>query len=236
MNILLTNDDGYNSEGILLLKEKLQKYGKVVIVAPLKHMSAKSVSITLGTGFHVLDMGDNVFACDGTPADCVSFACNALNIDFDLVVSGCNNGFNISYDTMYSGTIGACLEALTYGVKAIAISCEFNFHLVDKYFDEVFKYVFDKKLLSNEYLLNVNFPEGDEVKGIKLSSLYYNPKQYDYYFIKEEDGHHAYRTLKTDYSDDKESDCYLVRHGYVSITPLNKSYFNKEQLKELKQR
>ncbi len=236
MNILLTNDDGYNSEGILLLKDKLKKYGIVVIVAPLKHMSAKSVSITLGTGFHVLDMGDNVFACDGTPADCVSFACNALNIKFDLVVSGCNNGFNISYDTMYSGTIGACLEALTYGVKAIAVSCEFNFDLVDKYFDEVFKYVLDKNLLSKEYLLNVNFPMGEVMKGIKLSSLYYNVNQYDYFFTKEEDGHHAYRKLKTDYSDDKGSDCFLVRHGYVSITPLNKSYFNRELLEELKNR
>ena len=234
MNILLTNDDGYNSEGILLLKEKLQKYGTVVIVAPLRHMSAKSVSITLGVGFHVQEMEKNVFACDGTPADCVSFACNALNIDFDLVVSGCNNGFNVSYDTMYSGTIGACLEALTYGVKAMAVSCEFNFHLVEKHFDQVFKYVLDNNLLSNEYLLNINFPIGDEIKGIKLSSLYYNPKQYDYYFTKEEDGYHAFRILKTDYSDDKESDCYLVKHGYVSITPLNKSYFNKEQLKELK--
>ena len=226
MNILLTNDDGYKSEGILLLKEKLSKYGTVVIVAPLKHMSAKSVSITIGEGFHVHDMGDNVFACDGTPADCVSFACNALNIKFDLVVSGCNNGFNISYDTMYSGTIGAALEALTYRIPSIAVSCEFNFDIVEKHFDEVFKYILDKNLLSKEYLLNVNFPLGDEIKGIKISTLYY--RKDDYFFLKKEDGYHAYRTCQSNFSDDQESDCYLVNNGFISITPLNKSYFSKE--------
>lgn len=232
MNILLTNDDGYNSEGILLLKEKLSKYGTVVIVAPLKHMSAKSVSITIGQGFHVHKIDNNVFACDGTPADCVSFACNALNIDFDLVVSGCNNGFNISYDTMYSGTIGAALEALTYRIPSIAVSCEFNFDIVKEHFDEVFKYILDKNLLSKEYLLNINFPLGDEVKGMKISTLYYRNDKY--FFLKKEDGYNAYRNCQTDFSDDKESDCYLVNNGFVSITPLNKSYFSEEIYENLK--
>ena len=232
MNILLTNDDGYNSEGILLLKEKLSKYGNVVIVAPLKHMSAKSVSITIGEGFHVHDIGNGIFACDGTPADCVSFACNALSIQFDLVVSGCNNGFNISYDTMYSGTIGAALEALTYRIPSIAVSCEFNMDIVKKHFDEVFQFVLNKKLLSKEYLLNINFPLGEEVKGVKISTLYY--RNDDYFFLKKEDGYHAYRNCQIDFSDDQESDCYLVNHGFVSITPLNKSYFSKEIYDSLK--
>lgn len=231
MNILLTNDDGYNSEGILLLKKKLEKYGRVVLFGPSNHMSAKSVSITLGKGIPITQIDENTFVCDGTPADCVSFACNALNIKFDLVVSGCNSGFNISYDTMYSGTIGAALEALTYGIKSIAFSCEFNFDLVDKYFDEVFRYVLDNDLLSNEYLLNVNFPLGDTVKGVKLSSLYY--RKDDYFFIKKEDGYHAYRNLDSGYEKDKNSDCYLVHNGFVSITPLNKSYFYNELLEKI---
>ena len=233
MNILLTNDDGYNSKGLLLLKEKLQKYGTVVVVAPKEHMSAKSVSITLGRGFNVEKIGNDTFVVDGTPADCVSFGCTALSIDFDLVVSGCNNGFNVSYDTMYSGTIGATLEALTYGIKSIAFSCEGNFEIVESRFDEVFEHILDKELLSDQYMLNVNFPLGIEIKGIKITSLYYNPEQYSYYFIKEEDGYHAYRKLMTDYSDDKNSDCYSVRHGIVSITPLSKTYFNEELYKRL---
>lgn len=224
MNILLTNDDGYNSKGILLLKEKLSKYGQVVVIAPLEHMSAKSVSITLGKGIEVAQIDSNTFAVSGTPADCVSFALNALNIDFDLVVSGCNNGFNISYDTMYSGTIGAALEGLRNRIPSIAVSCQFNFELVEQYFDKVFDFVIKENILSNEYLLNINFPLGDEVKGIKISTLYY--RNDDYYFIKKEDGYWVYRDCQTDFSDDKDSDCYLVNHGFVSITPLNKTYFS----------
>ena len=225
MNILLTNDDGYDSKGIHLLKDILKKYGTVVIVAPKGPMSAKSVSLTLGRGFEVHQVDGQTFICDGTPADCVCFGCTALSIDFDLVVSGCNNGFNLSYDTMYSGTVGAALEALTYGIPSIAVSCDFNFEIVEAHFEEVFEYILNKDLLSKEYVLNINFPIGEEFKGIKLSTLYYSVEQYDYFFTKEEDGYHAHRTLKTDYSDDKQSDCYLVRHGIVSITPLNKSYF-----------
>ncbi len=236
MNILLTNDDGYDSKGIHLLKDKLKKYGGVVIVAPKGPMSAKSVSLTLRRGFEVHQVDNNTFICDGTPADCVSFGCTALDIGFDLVVSGCNNGFNLSYDTMYSGTVGAALEALTYGVKSIAFSCEFNFDIVESYFDDVFKYVLDKNLLSKEYMLNVNFPLGEEIKGIKISSLYYKVEQYEYFFLKEEDGYHAHRKEMTDYSDDQESDSYLVRHGVVSITPLNKSYFSKEIYDQIKNR
>ena len=240
MNILLTNDDGYDSKGIHLLKDKLKKYGRVVIVAPKGPMSAKSVSITIGQGIKVEQVDGETFICEGTPADCVSFGCNALSIDFDLVVSGCNNGFNVSYDTMYSGTVGAALEALTYGKKSIAVSCPYgdgdNFAIVEKYFDRVFQHILDKDLLSNEYLLNINFPYGDEVKGAKISTLYYKVSQYDYFFNKEEDGYHAYRKLKTDFSDDPNSDCYLINNGIVSITPLNKSYFSKEIYDELKNR
>ena len=222
MNILLTNDDGYNSEGILLLKEKLSKYGTVVVAAPLNHMSAKSTSITLGRGFAVKQIDGTTFAVDGTPADCVSFACNALSIKFDLVVSGCNAGLNISYDTMYSGTIGATLEGLRNKIPSIAFSCHFNFELVKEHFDEVFEYVLNKHILSTEYLLNVNFPMGEEYKGIKISTLHYRDDTN--YFIKKDDGYWAYRHCETDFSNDQDSDCFLVEHGYVSITPLNKSF------------
>ena len=98
MNILLTNDDGYLATGICLLKDKLSKYGKVVIVAPKEAMSAKSVAITIGRAVEVKQVENDVFYMDGTPADCVAFGLSSLNIDFDLVVSGCNDGFNISYD------------------------------------------------------------------------------------------------------------------------------------------
>ena len=153
-----------------------------------------------------------------------------FNIDFDLVISGCNNGWNISYDTMYSGTVGACLEAMMFFKPAIAVSAHHQSDLseVEKYFDEVWKYIHEHKLLSNEYFLNVNFPNG-EVKEIALGNLYYRKDQN--YFTKTEKGYMALRHLQTDFSDDKNGDCYQVEHGVISIVPLSRSYFNKD-LKE----
>ena len=232
MNIFLTNDDGYNSIGINILKDKLSKYGRVIIVAPLNHMSAKSVAITLGEGYEVKVVDKDVYALDGTPADCVTFALTALDTKFDVVVSGCNAGFNISYDTLYSGTVGAALEALTKRVKSVAFSCNFNFDIVENYFDEVFDYILENNLLNLEYMLNVNFPNGDKVLGIKRSSLYYAKHQS--YYVKENGKYYVHRIYQEDFSDEPNSDCYLVNHGYVSITPLSKTCFHQSVLDKIK--
>lgn len=223
MNILLTNDDGYFAIGVKLLKEKLAKYGRVVIVAPKEAMSAKSVSIVLGRAVEVQKVDEDIFYMDGTPADCVAFGLSSLNIDFDLVVSGCNDGFNVSYDTMYSGTVGACLQALTYRKPAIAVSCQGNFAIVDDYFDLVMEHILDNKLLSTEYLLNVNFPLGSAVKQIVNTSIYYRPEVTYYY--EQNPGHYcATRDIHDEECPEENTDVYAVHHGQVSITKLSKTF------------
>ena len=234
MNILLINDDGYFAEGIQLLKRKLSKYGTVVIVAPNVENSAKSVAITIGKPLKVEKIEKNVFSCSGTPADCASFGLVNLNMEFDLVVSGCNNGWNISYDTLFSGTIGAALSGLIGRIKSVAFSCEKNFEIVDKYFDVVMDFILSRNLLSTEYILNVNFPLGDTVRGVSIGTLYY--RHDDYYFIKKEEGFYAMRNCQTDFSDDKNSDCYQVHNGIVSIVPLGKTYYSQELYNELKKK
>ena len=87
MKFLLTNDDGYNAQGILLLKDKLLKYGEVTIVAPFEHMSAKSAAITLGEWLKVDKIDENTYAVHGTPTDSANLALGGLDIDFDLVFS-----------------------------------------------------------------------------------------------------------------------------------------------------
>ena len=234
MNILLTNDDGYDSYGIRLLFEKIKKYGRVVIVAPEGAMSAKSVSLTLGRPVNFRKIEDDVFALDGTPADCVSFGLSMMNIAFDLVVSGCNNGLNISYDTMYSGTVGAALQALMFKIPAVAISTPANeFKVVENHFDEVFSLIIDKELYSIEYMLNVNFPYGGEAKGYEFGNLYY--RYDDQFFTEQNDGYYAYRTLEKDIKD-IHSDCYQVEHGIISIVPLSKTFYKEEILKELQEK
>ena len=232
MNILLTNDDGYNSKGIRTLFNLLSKYGTVVIVAPDSPRSANSAALTLGKPIQLVKVEDRVFKCSGTPVDCVSLGLCSLNIDFDMVVSGCNNGWNISYDTMYSGTIGAALESLMFFKPSIAVSAYpgTDFKEVEEHFDKVWEYIHKHNLISNEYLLNINFPKG-EVKDISIGSLYYRHDQN--YFTKEEDGFWAYRHMQTDFSDDKDSDCYQVEHGIISIVPLNRTYYQKGMKEKL---
>ena len=228
LNILLTNDDGYNATGILLLKKKLTKYGHVVVVAPKEAMSAKSVTITLGRPIEVKKYEDDLYVVDGTPADSVSFGLSSFKTKFDLVVSGCNNGFNISYDTIYSGTVGACLESLTYRVPAIAVSCDGNFNIIEDYFEMVMDFILKNKLLSKEYLLNINFPHGDIVKDIKITSLYY--REENTYFVKQsEDNYLALRDINDEKCIDVDSDVYCVYHNIVSITKLNKTNYLKEE-------
>ena len=230
MNILLTNDDGYNSPGIKCLQKLLSKYGKVVIVAPDGPRSGNSAALTILEPLQLEKVEDNVYKCSGTPVDCVSMGLCCLNIDFDLIVSGCNNGWNISYDTMYSGTVGAALEALIFFKPAIAVSTYHgsDFKEVEEHFDKVWKFIINNKLLSSDYLLNINFPDS-EVKDLSLGSLYYRHDQN--FFTEEKDGYHAYRRMQTNFDSDKESDCYQVEHGIISIVPLARSYYD-DRIKE----
>ena len=221
MNILLVNDDGYSASGINILYELLSKEHKVVIVAPNVSNSAKSVAITLGTPIKVAKVNDYTFSCSGTPADCVAFGLSSLSTRFDLVISGINHGLNVSYDTMYSGTVGAALQALTYRIPAIAISCDSNFEIVKKYLNDVMEFIKKNNLLSTEYLLNINFPLGHLVEDIKLSHIYYR-KEVTYYAKDNQGGYLALRNINDQNCEDEDSDVYMVHHHQVSITKINK--------------
>ena len=231
MKFLLTNDDGYNAPGILTLKRCLSKYGRVIIVAPEGPMSAQSTSLTVGKGMEIKYHGEDTYSFSGTPADCVAFALTTLNFDFDVVVSGCNNGLNVSYDTIYSGTIGACLEACVFRKKSIAISCHLNdFKKVEEYFDQLWAYINKRHLLGTRYLLNVNFPR-DDVLGIEIGRLHY--RKDEFYFVKEEDGYRAYRKCETNFDSYKGTDEYQISHGIISIVPLDRTNFSEEIYNEL---
>ena len=126
MRILVVNDDGVESEGIIVLADALRALGQVTVVAPDSDRSGTSHSIST---HHVVTAverrGRNVrsFACSGTPADCVVLGVNELcGGRPDLVVSGINRGANLADDINYSGTVGAAVEAVVVGIPAIAVS------------------------------------------------------------------------------------------------------------------
>ena len=96
LNILLTNDDGVNADGLLYLQEELQKLGRVTVVAPHRQKSGASHSISLNQSFQIAEIARNRFALKGTPADCVMFALKKMmETPPDLVISGLNHGPNM---------------------------------------------------------------------------------------------------------------------------------------------
>ncbi len=232
MNFLLVNDDGFGSEGITLLEKKLKKYGEVYVVAPSFPQSGKSSSLVYGREINIERIDDHHFKLDGTPANCSIVGLFGLGVNIDMVVSGCNDGFNMSLDTMYSGTIGACVQSLFSKVPAVAFSTKVgHFEEVEKNFDEVFSFILDNKLYSSDYLLNVNFPSIDKIKGIKFTCLHKPIFKYDVNHLD----YSIFDNRESIFVDAKKgSDVYEVYHGYVSITPLNNNTFDSRILSKVK--
>lgn len=235
--ILLVNDDGYDQIGIRILKEELSPFGEITIIAPKKHHSGASVSFSpLHLGLEVLAEEKGVYSVSGTPADCVTYGLIGFGTDFNLVVSGCNNGQNISYDTVYSGTIGACVEALIKGKPAIAFSTdEEHFDIVKKETKMVFAYILRYGLISKDCILNVNFPlkKFDKSSKIEVVSQYIKN---DTYFYDKIDNRYYARRIEDFASAPEGTDVYAACHGITSITPLQPSYFDDRKVAVLKEK
>src|SRR4029079_7837595 len=123
MRILVTNDDGYRSEGIHALADALRALGDVTIVAPVQEASAIGHALTLRRPLRLETIADRTYAVDGTPTDCVNIAITQVfNALPDLVVSGINKGWNLGDDVTYSGTVAGALEGALLGVPSIAVS------------------------------------------------------------------------------------------------------------------
>jgi len=121
--ILITNDDGYRSEGLLALGAALSPLGEVTVVAPMTEASAIGHALTLRRPLRLERIGERVFAVDGTPTDCVNIAVTQVFGGLpDLVVSGINKGWNLGDDVTYSGTVAGALEGALLGVPAMAVS------------------------------------------------------------------------------------------------------------------
>ncbi len=235
MNILLTNDDGYNAIGINILKEKLKKYGTVYEVSPTYHQSGASMSFSINKGFKVKKYDEYTYSIDGTPADNMLIGLQILGqVKFDLVVSGVNDGLNISYDSLYSGTVAACLEAINMGIPSIALSTDFGcFDIVRNELESVLDYVIYNKLYDKSYCLNINFPTKDysSSKGIKITKEVHKK---DKYYTSIKNGFLYYDRYESFDTEEKDSDIYAINHGYISITTLHNTFFDKEGLDLLK--
>ena len=240
MRILVTNDDGIESEGLKALAEVLIKIGhEVTVVAPDGNRSAFSHSLSIHKNlcFKTHDFSDlcNAYTLSGTPADCVKFACHYFDKEpFDMVCSGINIGNNLGSDTCYSGTVSAGLEANFFGIKSIAFSnvsheeCDFeaNKRAIAKYFDKLVS------VASPAYVLNVNMPNGkdDGIKAARLGKQLYSDE-----YQRNADGTFVLTGFPVPFDTDDDSDVVLSRNGYVTVTPIIYDRTAYEALKKIKE-
>lgn len=230
MRILLSNDDGYQSEGIQALYHQLSAFADVHMIAPKDNNSAVSSALSLRKPMYVEEAhtGGNQWHVNGTPADCMHIALSTL-LDYtpDLVVSGINDGANLGDDTVYSGTVGAATEGYLFGVPSIAFS------LVEKGWAHLdaaaaFAAQFVQRIqpeTDQPWLLNVNIPNlpANQLKSAVTTRL--GRRHHAMPAIKQQapDGRTMYWIGPAgDMRDNSEgTDFYAVEHGHPSITPLN---------------
>ncbi len=231
MRIVLTNDDGFGSIGIEAAREALSELGEVYVFAPSAPQSGKSCGFTTyyqPLTVHKLNSHD--FKVEGTPVDCVLFANAYFQGEYDMIVSGCNNGYNMSNDVMYSGTCGACKQGLVFRKKCIALSAE---HFDDdrhiaRHIPQALRYLSDG-LLCGDYYMNVNFcPSETPYKGFRLTKLH--TRLMSKYTLSElgDERYIVKHIHDDDIFDNDDYDVSAVHNGYTSITPISLQGFREE--------
>ena len=238
--ILLTNDDGIHSEGLVKLEQALQEVGEVFVVAPAAEMSGASHSLTLGRPLRIRQIDNHHWTVDGTPTDCVTLALHKILQEDQLphlCVSGINHGGNLGDDATYSGTVAGALEATILGVPGIAVSlvARENFDFTDA---ARFALLAVRKILSEGLpegtLLNMNVPPGG-IKGVKVTrqgiknarpviSEHIDPRGKPYFWI----GEQYFRSNAEDGTDYR-----AIEDGYVSITPLKSDMTDHEAMTQI---
>jgi len=250
--ILITNDDGYESEGLLALIDALKDLGHITVVAPSTEKSACGHSLTLTRPLSFVSVGDDFYKLDdGTPSDCVYLALNSL---FevkkpDLVISGINKGSNMGEDITYSGTAAAAMEGVLQGVPSIAISQVMDFTqpvgdfalakmairaLVEKIFAGEFP-------LKEREFLNVNIPW--DVKELNFcptyagyrfyandAHLHRNPRGLEYYWLGLHPLEYKARSNREGYCDFE-----AIENGMVSVSPIKLDLTAYKSMKTLRE-
>lgn len=222
--ILVTNDDGYYSEGIAALAAALETIGEVYVVAPASEQSATAHSLTLARPLRVRQLGERRYSIDGTPTDCVLLALTKiLPGPPSIVVSGINHGANLGDDVSYSGTVAGALEAAIFRLPGVAVSLtsrEGDFTHAANFAAELAAKVM-REGLQEGTILNVNVPPG-EIKGARFTRQGkasatsdvidgLDPRGKQYYWIG---------VQKLSWKEDPLSDYAAIAEGLVSVTPL----------------
>lgn len=241
LNILISNDDGYEAKGINVLKDVLKSIGhNVYVVAPDKNQSATSHSLTLTVPLRIREAGKNEWITTGTPTDCVLLATHGLIKDkIDLVFSGINHGPNMGEDVIYSGTVAAAMEGVMVGIPSVAVSMAGFTNLKFDAAYDVIPCIIDliKRMNKKNLLLNVNIPNvmPEKNRGMKITKL--GSRVYADTLIKKKDprGRNYYWIggALPSFKVKKGTDFEAIDMNFTSVTPITidlTDYRTMEQL------
>ncbi|HEX6227269.1 MAG TPA: 5'/3'-nucleotidase SurE [Chryseolinea sp.] len=232
--ILVSNDDGITSKGILTLVNAMKKLGDVVVVAPDGPQSGMGHAITVGETLRLEENfifeGVQAFECSGTPADCVKIARHFVFKDGrqpDVIVSGVNHGSNTSISVLYSGTMSAAIEGAIEGTPAIGFSlCDFShdadFSHVEPFLVKITKQVLEKGLPKG-IALNVNFPpkRAESIKGIRVCRQANAKWVEDFDMRYDPNGRRYFWMIGNFVNFDKgeDNDEWAIANNYISVVP-----------------
>ena len=229
MRILISNDDGYEAEGLQALYQSLRPLADCTVVAPQSNRSAASHALTVRDPLRAVTQANGFIAIDGTPVDCVHLVSSGLLSEVpDMVVSGINSGMNMGDDVLYSGTVAAAVEGRFLARPSIAFSmCSYSpqhyatgaavaAELVERILEDP---------LPSEVILNVNVPdvEYSALRGKRATRLGSRHQSGDLKHTGAADGAEIYWLGPPGEVNDDEpgTDFHAVANGYVSITPLH---------------
>jgi 5'-nucleotidase len=232
VKILISNDDGYRSDGIRRLAAALAEIADVTVtvMAPERNRSGASNSLTLDVPLRVTQAEPGVYFVAGTPTDCVHLAISGFFDDeYDIVVSGVNDGANLGDDVLYSGTVAAAIEGRFLGLPAIAVSLctqaggaahfATGAEVARRLVQQLLRSPLDRALI-----LNVNVPDLPyaHLKGYRTTRLGFRHRSEPVLQALDPRGRPVYWVGPAGREQDAGpgTDFDAVADGFVSVTPL----------------
>lgn len=241
--IFVTNDDGVDARGLAAAIEVTRELADVVVIAPERSHSGGSHSITMYNPLYLRTVrkepGLEIYACSGTPVDCVKMAFDHLLVGRlpDLTVSGINHGSNSAISVLYSGTMGAAIEASFYGAPSVGLSL--TDHSADADFGEakiVARSIIERLLkggLELPLCLNVNIPNVPQVRGMRVCRQNDGYWREEFVCRRDPRGREYYWLTGDFYNAEPEAtdtDEAALRQGYASIVPIQVDMTNHKQV------
>jgi 5'-nucleotidase len=232
--ILVSNDDGITSRGILSLINVMKELGDVLVVAPDGPQSGMGHAITVGDTLRLNESfifeGVRAYECSGTPADCVKMARHFVLKDArqpDIVVSGINHGSNTSISVLYSGTMSAAIEGAIEGVPAIGFSlCDYSHKADFSHTNDIVKKIVQQVLtkgLPKGVALNVNIPpkRNEVIKGIRVCRQA-NAKWVEDFDQRFDPNGRSYFWMTgnfVNFDKGEDNDEWAIANNFVSVVP-----------------